>query len=311
MTIERAHVLAKPKPWGVADLRPWSDFDHQTDLIGELSFEREVGRDPDTSLLLKLLFTSAPLSIQVHPNDAYARSIGLPNGKTEAWYILSAAPDAQIALGLKQSITPQHLRWAIDDGSISELVAWQSVKAHDIVTVPAGTIHAIGAGIVIAEIQQRSDVTFRLFDHGRGRPLDVDRGMAAARLGPVGESARPKQLTDERKLLVATSDFVFEHVRLAPGSAWRLDAERETWLFALGGNITAGSINLVQGEAILGQSECFEIRAGRLGVECLLAYTGHGGPITQLLTPVAAPNSKWQRQPGVTKASVASIRPGP
>ena len=98
----------------------------------------------------------------------YAQSMGLPNGKTEAWYVLSATPEAKVALGLKRRLTPQQLREAIDDGSISDLVVWQAVSAGDVIFVPAGTIHAIGAGLVIAEIQQRSDATFRLFDHGRG-----------------------------------------------------------------------------------------------------------------------------------------------
>ena len=121
MTIERARVSAQAKPWGVADLRPlrWPPTFGQpggdgTALIGELSFERESVSAPAASLLLKLLFTSAPLSIQVHPDDAYANSIGLPNGKSEAWHVLSAAPGAMVALGLKQPTTREQLRqWGI------------------------------------------------------------------------------------------------------------------------------------------------------------------------------------------------------
>ena len=143
------------------------------------------------SLLLKLLFTNQPLSIQVHPDDAYAQSIGLPNGKTEAWYVLSAAPEAKVALGLKRRLTPQQLRQAIDDGSISDLVVWQAVSAGDTIFVPAGTIHAIGAGLVIAEIQQRSDATFRLFDHGRGRELHIDNAIAVADAGPADVQVTP------------------------------------------------------------------------------------------------------------------------
>src|SRR2546427_11957824 len=101
---------------------------------------------PDTTLfrsLLKLLFTSEPLSIQVHPDDEFARSIGLPNGKNEAWYILSAAPGARGALGLKRRLTPQALRAAIRDGSIAHLTQWRPVAKGDIILFPAGTIHAI------------------------------------------------------------------------------------------------------------------------------------------------------------------------
>ena len=97
MAIEHAAVQVARKPWGVADLQPWSSMDGSGDPIGELWFQRVDKNAPTPALLLKLLFTSEPLSIQVHPDDEFARSIGLPNGKTEAWYILSAAPGARVA----------------------------------------------------------------------------------------------------------------------------------------------------------------------------------------------------------------------
>ena len=97
MTIEHASVHVARKPWGVAELHPWSGIDGSGDAVGELRFQRVDKAAPDPALLFKLLFTSEPLSIQVHPDDAFARSIGLPNGKTEAWYILAATPDARLA----------------------------------------------------------------------------------------------------------------------------------------------------------------------------------------------------------------------
>src|SRR6185437_13692492 len=105
--------------------------------------ERSDATARKPSLLLKLLFTSQPLSIQVHPDDAYAHSIGLPHGKTEAWYVLRADPDSKIALGLKEWLTSQQLHEAIASGSILDLVRWQSVSPGDTISVPAGTIHAI------------------------------------------------------------------------------------------------------------------------------------------------------------------------
>jgi mannose-6-phosphate isomerase len=105
MTIEHAPVRVVRKPWGVADIRPWSRIDVSGDLVGELWFQRIDKDAPGSALLLKLLFTSQPLSIQVHPDDEFARAIGLPNGKTEAWYILSATPGARVALGLKRDLT--------------------------------------------------------------------------------------------------------------------------------------------------------------------------------------------------------------
>ena len=195
MAIEHAAVQVVRKPWGVADLRPWSGIDGSGDAIGELWFQRVDKNAPIPALLLKLLFTSEPLSIQVHPDDAFARSIGLPNGKTEAWYILAALPDARIAVGLKRHLTPQELHAAIKDGSIAGLTQWRPAVKGDIIFVPAGTIHATGAGIVLAEIQQRSDATFRLYDYGRQRELHEDRAVAVSDAGPVQAQSSPRRLT--------------------------------------------------------------------------------------------------------------------
>ena len=101
MTVERCLVQAIHKPWGRSDLEPWYTAHADGSLIGELWFRRTEAAAERPALLLKLLFTDAPLSIQVHPDDAYAQSMGYPNGKTEAWYVLSATPDARVALGLK------------------------------------------------------------------------------------------------------------------------------------------------------------------------------------------------------------------
>src|SRR5437868_8311731 len=131
MAIERAHVQAFPRPWGVVDLTPWSNAGRDGVPIGEIWYERAARPTPSPSLLLKLLFTDEPLSIQVHPDDAFAQSIGQLNGKTEAWYVLGAAHGAKVALGLKRRLTPQQLRHAIDDGSISDLVGWQTARVGD------------------------------------------------------------------------------------------------------------------------------------------------------------------------------------
>jgi mannose-6-phosphate isomerase len=115
MAIEHACIRVVRKPWGTTDLRPWSEIRHDGVAIGELWFQRPNVNAPDSALLLKLLFTTEPLSIQVHPADAFAQSIGLGHGKTEAWYILSAMPGAKIALGLKRRITAAQLRASIGD----------------------------------------------------------------------------------------------------------------------------------------------------------------------------------------------------
>ena len=228
MPIEHASVRAMHKPWGVSDLQPWSSIDGTGDAVGELWFERTDKKAPIPALLLKLLFTSAPLSIQVHPDDTFARAMGMANGKSEAWYIISAEPGAQIGVGLNRRITPQELRASITNGSIVELVQWRPVAEGDVIFIPAGTIHAIGAGIVLAEIQQRSDTTFRLFDYGRPRELHIDNGVAVANAWPLRSQPDPTQLTVERTVLVASQHFVLERIDLPKGSSWALLAEAET-----------------------------------------------------------------------------------
>jgi mannose-6-phosphate isomerase len=285
MTIEHARARALAKPWGILDLRPWSNARHDDGAIGEIWYERPGTAAAESLLLLKMLFTSQPLSIQVHPDDAFAHSIGLPRGKTEAWYVLSAAPGAKVALGLNQRLTRQQLCAAIDDGSISDLVVWRDVAPGDVIFVPAGTIHAIGAGLVIAEIQQRSDATFRLFDYGRQRDLHIESAVAVANAGPAHFQVQPDRLTDERTLLVSSPHFVFERIELAPNSAWSMETEQETWLLVIRGGARAGSLDFATGDAIFAQSDRVDIHAGPTGMVGLAAYTG-GGPVPHLLQRV-------------------------
>ena len=296
MTIELALTQALPKPWGVFDLRPWNRTSNTGVAIGEIWYDRPGEPSLRPSLLLKLLFTSEPLSIQVHPNDAYARSMGLPNGKTEAWYVLSAAPGAKVALGLSGQLTRQQLHRAVHDGSIANLVMWRTVFPDDVIFVPAGTIHAIGAGLVIAEIQQRSEATFRLFDHGRQRELHIERAIAVANAGPAPFRVRPNRFTDQRVLLVSGPHFVLERIDLPADSTWCLEAKRETWLLLLSGNALAGSLELAATDAVFAQSDRIVIRAGGAGMVGLVAYSGVG-PVPHLLRCVAQSSSADAARP--------------
>jgi mannose-6-phosphate isomerase len=301
VTVEHARASALPKPWGIFDLRPWSNAHHEDGAIGEIWYERSGREAAESSLLLKILFTNQPLSIQVHPDDAFAHSIGLPHGKTEAWYVLRAAPEAKVALGLNRRLTPQQLRAAVDDGSISNLVVWQAVSSGDAIFVPAGTIHAIGAGLVIAEIQQRSDATFRLFDHGRQRALHVENAVAAADAGPAHVQGHPVQLTDERTLLISSPYFVVERIELPPNSTWRLDGERETWFLVLSGDARAKSFDMNIGDALFVQSDSVSLHAGSTGLVGLVAYTGED-PVPILLRRARQPGATHRRPPQPTRA---------
>jgi len=260
MPIEHASVRVVHKPWGVSDLQPWSSIDAAGDPVGELWFERADKDAPVPALLLKLLFTSEPLSIQVHPDDTFARAMGMPNGKSEAWYIVSAKPNAKIGVGLKHRVTPQELRASIRNGSIVELVHWRPVAKGDVIFIPAGTIHALGAGIVVAEIQQHSDATFRLFDYGRGRELHEDDGVAVASAWPLRAARSPTRVTDQRTVLVASPYFVFEKLELPEGSSWALLAERETWILVLDGHAAIGLAAVSVGEAVF-------VSGGRTSIE--------------------------------------------
>ena len=272
--VEQARIHIVPKPWGSTDLRPWHAYhDHET-AIGEIWFERADPGAPASALLLKLIFTREPLSIQVHPGDAFARALGLAHGKCEAWYVLAAATDARIAVGLKQQLTPAQLRASIQDGSIAQRVQWRAVRAGDSTFVPSGAIHAIGAGLVIAEVQQRSDATFRLFDYGRNRELHVDRAIAAASADQRERRAPPRRLTAARTLLVAGPRFVLERLALAPGCLRDLEAPGETWLLALAGRGRLGSIDLTAGIAVFLAADRARIEAGSDGLDGLVAYVG-------------------------------------
>ncbi len=133
------------------------------------------GRFP---LLCKFLDASEPLSVQVHPDDAYASHHEGDWGKTEAWYILDAAPDAWVIAGFREGVTREQLRDACASEAIADLLVKHPVASGDTVFLPAGTVHTIGPGIVLAEVQQSSDVTYRFYDWGRtGRELHTERGL--------------------------------------------------------------------------------------------------------------------------------------
>jgi mannose-6-phosphate isomerase len=206
----------------------------------------------------------------------------MPNGKSEAWYIVSAEPDAKIGVGLKHRVTPQELRASIRNGSIVELVQWRSVAQGDVVFIPAGTIHALGAGIVLAEIQQNSDATFRLFDYGRKRELHEDDGVAVANAWPLRAASNPTRMTPERTVLVASRHFVFEKLELPAGSSWALLAERETWILVVDGHAAIGLAAVSAGQAVFVSGGRASIEVGASGLSALVAYPA-SVPVASLL----------------------------
>jgi mannose-6-phosphate isomerase len=165
----------KEKIWGSSKLEPW--YASTGRLIGEVWFT-DLAPLP---LLVKFIFTEENLSVQVHPDDAFAREHEHSRGKTEMWHILRAAPGAKVAMGFREEISKERLRDAAVTGEIMELLNWVEAHPGDTFFIPAGTVHAIGAGLALCEVQQQSDITYRLYDYGRGRELHLDKGVEVAR----------------------------------------------------------------------------------------------------------------------------------
>ncbi|MDQ6665544.1 MAG: class I mannose-6-phosphate isomerase [Acidobacteriota bacterium] len=167
--------------WGSLALEPW--FPNRAEKIGEVWFTAPN----NYPLLVKFLFTSERLSVQVHPDDDYAAANHNGSlGKTEMWHILDAKPGSTIALGFTREITRAELREASESGAIVDLLRWIPVHPGETYLTPAGTVHAIGAGIVLCEIQENSDITYRLYDYNRkpARQLHLDHGEKVCCLSP-------------------------------------------------------------------------------------------------------------------------------
>ena len=171
------------KPWGVDQLPPGFAATGGR-RIGEIWFDRPGDHLP---LLVKWLFTSERLSIQVHPDDAQAAARGQPSGKEECWVIVAAEPGARLGIGTIEPLSPERLREASLSGEIEQLMDWKAVAPGDYFYISAGTVHAIGAGISLVEIQQNADITYRLYDYGRPRELHLDDGVAVSRAGPYAD----------------------------------------------------------------------------------------------------------------------------
>ncbi|WP_245804588.1 class I mannose-6-phosphate isomerase [Erythrobacter tepidarius] len=220
--------------------------------IGEIWFEPP----PELpQLLVKYLFTSEKLSVQVHPSDAEA----LPGeaGKEECWLVLDAAPDARLAIGFRRAVSADEIAAAAQDGTIEQLLEWHPARAGDLFYLPAGTVHAIGPGLALVEVQQNSDTTFRLYDYGRPRELHLDRALAVARGEPY-DLAHRRSVSDG-PTLVEGPLFRFDRIEGAPDAATKA-AYGEAALLVLP---LAGTVVTDSGAARVGAGEC--LVAGGLG----------------------------------------------
>ncbi len=246
MSAQRLSTIRVEKPWGRHELWPGFANPAANDpAIGEIWFD-EAPNDPE--LLVKYLFTSERLSIQVHPDDAAAKVAGYPRGKDEAWVVLAAEPDATIALGTTHPVSQAQLRAAALDGSIETLMHWQSVKRGDVIYSAAGTVHAIGAGITLIEVQQNVDLTYRLYDYGRPRELHLDAGVAVSEPVPFVRSDDSRLIESGRLVLVEDRKFVLERWSWAGTRHLTLPDAVPAWFVPVSGAGRIGSDSWVAGE---------------------------------------------------------------
>ena len=272
MTATKLETRRVEKPWGRRAL--WPGFEDVADggvPVGEVWFQHPGDDEPE--LLVKYLFTSEKLSIQVHPGDEAARQAGYPRGKDEAWVVLAAEPRATIAIGTREVMTRDELRASALDGSIEQKVDWKAVKAGDVFYSPAGTVHAIGPGLTLVEVQQNVDLTYRLYDYGRPRELHLDAGIAVSDPVPYVAPFMPAEAGKGRLILADGPAFVLEHWARS-GSGRLACGDRRLWLVPLKGSGTIDGKAFEPGTSWLVEGDA-DLQLGQ-GTELLVAYPGRG-----------------------------------
>ena len=201
--------------------------------------------DTRLPILIKYIDAASDLSVQVHPDDDYARRYENSASKTEMWYVVAAQPGASIYYGIQHPVTKEELVRHIQQQTLTDILRRVSVQAGDSFLIPAGTIHAIGQGLLIAEIQQSSDITYRVYDYGRrgsdGQPreLHIDQALAVANLQPVPSSQWPivKVKTDTLQVteLARHPDFVVNQIRYQGDLHWSVDSDSYQVLLMIDG----------------------------------------------------------------------------
>jgi mannose-6-phosphate isomerase len=236
--------------WGCQDLRPWYDKIAEAEPIGEAwltgdhclamsgahtgqalgelfaeAAEALLGpaaprssEESASPLLIKVIFAREKLSVQVHPDDDMAHKYGDPRGKTECWYALAAEPGAQVACGLKPGVTIDQIKEGIETGTLEKSLNLLDMVPGDMVFVDAGTVHAIWPGSILLETQQNCDLTYRMYDYGRGRELHIKKSLEATRLVTRAGKVPAKVLAD-RTILVEGDYFRVERITVAGSRA--------------------------------------------------------------------------------------------
>ena len=232
-------------------------------FLGSRSYKQYRNKFP---LLLKFIDANDRLSVQVHPNDEYARTHENDLGKTEMWYVLDAQPDAHILYGLTRRMSKDEFRSILNKGRIGDILKSVPVKKGDVIYIPAGTVHAIGSGILIAEIQQNSNATYRLYDYdrknpdGTSRPLHIDRAIDSIDFENVAGDGKRKGLAYDRdgasiRVVVADPHFCTEMIAVKDEASFIADDRSfRTYIFTEGSAVlewAAGSMPVRAGQSVL------------------------------------------------------------
>lgn len=251
MTPRRLDPHPLEKPWGTKRHEPW--FANPKKETGEIWFKGVEG----LPLLVKFLFTSQKLSVQVHPDDAYAKKHHDSLGKTEMWHILAAEPGAKVAAGFKEPLTRVQLKEAALSGEIVDRLQWFDAAPGDTFFIPARTVHAIGEGLTLCEIQQNSDITYRLYDYGRPRELQIEQALDVSNLGQ--HDARQKARGDT---LVSCDYFKTERLRIDGSLNYQPPKDRFEMLIVIEGSAQIAGQNTKAGDAwyIPGGAPAFEMK---------------------------------------------------
>jgi len=267
--LQRLETIVVEKPWGRTDIpRDFGDFGNRR--IGEIWFAHPDG--DAAPIMVKFLFTSERLSIQVHPDDSAAQAAGFARGKEECWLILDADAGAELGVGLTAETSRDTLHAAALDGSIVDMIDWRASKTDDFVYNRAGTIHAIGGGLTVVEVQQNVDCTYRLYDYGRPRELHLDAGLKVAALGPVHDP-RDTVVDPAANRMLVTGPHFFLAQLAGPVAPAILDrAAGELTFVPLSASCAAAGETVALGEAVLlDDASLIEIAPGGRALLCWAA----------------------------------------
>ena len=258
--------------WGKSDLKPWYDETGTNELVGEAWLtgpqclvetgpfkgqtlasvgEKMGGEFP---LLVKILFPADKLSVQVHPDDAQAKAMGETRGKTECWYVLEAESGATVALGLKPGVGAKEVAASVESRTMETLLEHVPVSVGDMLFVDAGTVHAIGPGVVLLETQQTSDVTYRLYDYGRPRELHLEKGLQVIKPKTQAGKVVPRKM-DGFTRLIEQKYFVVDRFELGATSEETVSLDGAGCLVGLTGRGVVrtpdGELELIPGKAVV------------------------------------------------------------